>query len=159
MQTKLIQIHMFVNLIAPFPYWYTGSFNYSFRSYCLCCHPFPWEWKSDTIKMYLWFTLGLPRWCSGKESINLPMQEIQETWVQSWVGKIPWSRKWQPTPEILPEKSHGQRSLVGYSPWGHKELDTTDWAQRNSYCVYDSLNCWVMTNLPYLKFSVMWNLC
>ena len=41
--------------------------------------------------------------------------------------KIPWKRKWQPTPVLLPGKSHGQRSLVGYSPWGHKELDKTDW--------------------------------
>ena len=36
--------------------------------------------------------------------------------------KIPWSRKWQPTPIFLPEKSHGQRSLVAYSPWGHKRV-------------------------------------
>ena len=35
-----------------------------------------------------------------------------------WVGKIPWRRKWQSTPVLLPGKSHGQRSLVGYSPWG-----------------------------------------
>ena len=35
-----------------------------------------------------------------------------------WVGKIPWSRKWQPTPVFLPGESHGQRSLVGCSPWG-----------------------------------------
>ena len=42
------------------------------------------------------------------------------------VGKIPWSRKWQPTPVFLPEKSHGQRSLVGYSPLDQKELDTTE---------------------------------
>ena len=41
------------------------------------------------------------------------------------LGKIPWSRKCQPTPVFLPGKSHGQRSLVGYSPWGHKESDTT----------------------------------
>ena len=34
-----------------------------------------------------------------------------------WVGKIPWSRKWQPTPAFLPGKSHGQSSLMGYSPW------------------------------------------
>ena len=40
-----------------------------------------------------------------------------------WVGKIPWRRKWQPTPVFLPGKSHGQRSLEGYSPCGHKELD------------------------------------
>jgi len=43
-----------------------------------------------------------------------------------WVGKIPWRRKWQSTPALLPGKSHGQRSLVGYSPWGCKELDTTE---------------------------------
>jgi len=42
------------------------------------------------------------------------------------VGKIPWRRKWHPTPVLLPGKSHGQRSLVGYSPWGRKELDTTE---------------------------------
>ena len=36
-------------------------------------------------------------------------------------------RKWQPTPLCLPGKSYGQRSLAGYSPWGHKELDTTEW--------------------------------
>ena len=39
-----------------------------------------------------------------------------------WVGKIPWRRKWQPTPVFLPGKSRGQRSLVGYSPWGHKRI-------------------------------------
>ena len=43
-----------------------------------------------------------------------------------WVGKVPWRRKWQPTPVILPGKSHGQRSLVGYNPWGHKESNTTE---------------------------------
>ena len=42
------------------------------------------------------------------------------------VGKIPWSRKWQPTPVFLPGEFHGQSSLVGYNPWGLKELDTTD---------------------------------
>ena len=42
-----------------------------------------------------------------------------------WVGKIPWRRKWKLTPVFLLGKFHGQRSLVGYSPWGYKELDTT----------------------------------
>ncbi|KAB0377494.1 hypothetical protein FD755_011938, partial [Muntiacus reevesi] len=40
--------------------------------------------------------------------------------------RFPWRRKWQPTPLFLPGKSHGKRSLAGYSPWGHKELDTTE---------------------------------
>ena len=44
----------------------------------------------------------------------------------SWVRKIPWRREWQPTPVFLPGKFHGQRSLVGYSPWGGKELDMTE---------------------------------
>ena len=43
-----------------------------------------------------------------------------------WVGTIRWRRKWQPTPVFLPGKFHGQRSLVGYSLWGHKESDTTE---------------------------------
>ena len=42
------------------------------------------------------------------------------------VRKIPWRRKWQPTPVFLPGKSHGQRSLVGLSSWGHKELGTIE---------------------------------
>ena len=41
-------------------------------------------------------------------------------------GRFPWWRAWQPTPELLPGESHGQRSLAGYSPWGHKELDMTE---------------------------------
>ena len=44
-----------------------------------------------------------------------------------WVGKIPWRREWQPSPVFLPGESHGQRSVAGYSPWGHKESDTTKW--------------------------------
>ena len=43
-----------------------------------------------------------------------------------WIGKIPWSRKWQPTSVLLPGESHGWRSLAAYSPWGHKELDMTE---------------------------------
>ena len=42
-----------------------------------------------------------------------------------WVGKISWRRKWPPIPVVLPGKSHGQRSLADYSPWGLKELDMT----------------------------------
>ena len=38
-----------------------------------------------------------------------------------WVGKVPWSRKWQSTPVFLPGKFHGQRSLMGYNPWGCKD--------------------------------------
>ena len=43
-----------------------------------------------------------------------------------WVRKIPWRREWQPTLVFLPEESYGQKSLVGYSPWSHKESDMTE---------------------------------
>ena len=44
----------------------------------------------------------------------------------AWIGKIPWRRKWQPAPVLLPGEFHGPRSLVGYSPWVTKELDRTE---------------------------------
>ena len=54
---------------------------------------------------------------------NLPaMQKAQRHRMDPWIGKIPWSRKWHPTPVFLPGKSHGQRDLVGYSPWGLKRV-------------------------------------
>ena len=43
----------------------------------------------------------------------------------TWLRKIPWRRKWQPTPVFLSGESHGQRSLVGYSLWGGEESDIT----------------------------------
>ena len=52
-----------------------------------------------------------------------------------WVGKIPWRREWQPTPVFLPGESHGQRSLVGYSPWGRKESDMNE---RLTHIYYES---------------------
>ena len=55
---------------------------------------------------------------------NLPA--IWETRVQSLVRKIPWRREWLSSPVFLPGESHGQRSLVGYSPRGRKQLDMTE---------------------------------
>ena len=51
---------------------------------------------------------------------------MQETWVRSLDREISWRRKWQPTPVFVPGEFHGQRSLVGYSPWDHKESDMTE---------------------------------
>ena len=59
-------------------------------------------------------------------SLVAQMVKRLSTMRKTWVGKIPWRRKWQSTPVLLPGKSHGQRSLVGYSPWGSKESDTTE---------------------------------
>ena len=52
---------------------------------------------------------------------------MQETWVRSLGEEDPLRRKWQLTPVFLPGEFHGQRSLEGYSPWGHKESDMTKW--------------------------------
>ena len=63
---------------------------------------------------------------SGSAVKNPPaVQETQRLWFHSWVGKIPWRRKWQLTPVFLLGKANGQRSLTDCGPWGHKESDTT----------------------------------
>ena len=54
---------------------------------------------------------------------NLPA--MWEMWVNPWVGKIPWRREQLSTPVFWPGEFHGQRSLAGYSSWGHKEPDRT----------------------------------
>ena len=50
-----------------------------------------------------------------------------------WIGKIPWKRKQQPTPVSFTDKSYGQRSLAGYSPWGRKELNMTKRLKQEYY--------------------------
>ena len=60
----------------------------------------------------------LPRWLSGKESAC----QCKRHGFSPWVWTISWNKKWQPTLVFLPGKSHGQRSLVGYSPWGRKRV-------------------------------------
>ena len=65
---------------------------------------------------------------------NLPPSQcrtLERCGFNPWVRKIPWERKWQLTLVFLPGKSHRQRSLVGYSPWGCKESDTTEHTHTN----------------------------
>ena len=66
-------------------------------------------------------SLWLPSWLSGKDSAC----QCRRRGFNPRVGKIPWRRKWQPTPVFLAGKSHGQRSLASYSPRVCKELDVT----------------------------------
>ena len=69
----------------------------------------------------------LPKWCLVVK-IRLPVQQTRHKRCEfnPWVGKIPWSRNWQPSPVFSPRKFYGQRNLAGYSPLGHKESDTTE---------------------------------
>ena len=83
--------------------------------------------EGNLYLIFNWETLGLPRWLSGKES-TCQCRRCRRHGFDPCIGKIPWKRAWQATPVFLPGKSHGQRSLAGYSPWGRKELDTTEHA-------------------------------
>ena len=69
--------------------------------------------------------MGFPGGASGKEP-TCQCERCKIHGFDPWVGKIPWKRAWQPTPVFFPGESHGQRSLAGYSPWGHRELDMTE---------------------------------
>ena len=69
--------------------------------------------------------MGFPGGTPGEES-SCQHRRCKEHRFNPWVRKIPWRRKWQPTPVFLAGKSHGQRSLAGYNPWGGEELDTTE---------------------------------
>jgi len=65
---------------------------------------------------------GFPVGTSGKESACQRRRQR----LNPWVRRILWRRRWQPTPVFLPGKFHGQRSLTGYSPWGHEEADMSE---------------------------------
>ena len=66
---------------------------------------------------------------SGKESACQCRRQAQHGF-SPWVGKIPWSRKRQPTPVFLPGESHGQRGLASSSSWSHKKSDVTEQHQQ-----------------------------
>ena len=63
--------------------------------------------------------MGLPWWLRGKES-TCNAGAAGGVGSIPGLGRLPWRREWQPTPVFLPGESHGQRSLAGYSPWGHE---------------------------------------
>ena len=70
-----------------------------------------------------WYSspLGFPGDTNGKEPA-CQCRRHKRCRINPWVGKIPWRRAWQPTPVFLPGRSHGQRSLAGYSPWSQTWL-------------------------------------
>ena len=75
---------------------------------------------SGTLSLY-----GLPWWLSGKESACSVGATGDPGSILGSGNRPPRRRAWQPTPVILPGEFHGQRTLVGYSPWGRKESDMT----------------------------------
>ena len=84
------------------------------------------------LGVYLSTFLGFPGRASGKESACQCRRHKRHRF-DLWVRKIPWRRKWQPISVFLPGKSHGQRSLMGYSPLGCKESDTVEHAPVSTF--------------------------
>ena len=82
------------------------------------------NWVTNTFYFHI-HIYGFPRWLSGKESACKCKSHRRHRFDPT-VWTIFWRRAWQWTPVFLPGKSHGQRSLSGYSPWGRKESDTTE---------------------------------
>ena len=84
-----------------------------------------------------WVASQVAQW----ERVCLQYRRLRRHGFNPWVGKIPWRRKWQPTPVFLPRESHEQRSLAGYSPRGRKKMDMTEWQSREYSVVQHSLLC------------------
>ena len=93
--------------------------------------------------------IKLPRWLSGQE-FACQCRRGRRLGFDPWVRKIPWRRKWQPSPVFWPGKSHGQRSLVDYSPWGRKESDMTERLHFHFLCL-QFLHSWALWISPRLK--------
>jgi len=85
------------------------------------------QWTEEIYRniQHLFSFKGLPRWLSSKEPACRSRRHRRHGF-DTWVRKISWREKWQPTPVFLPGESHGQRNLAGYSPWSHKELEMTE---------------------------------
>ena len=81
------------------------------------------SWSRDQTQVSC--IAGFPGGPSGKEPA-CQYRRHKRCVFDSWVWKIPCRKAWQPTQVFLPGESHGQRSLAGYSPWGHKESDMTE---------------------------------
>ena len=79
---------------------------------------------STRVSISFWFSPCLDRELLGSSYSKESACHVGPRF-SPWVRKISWKRAWQLTPVFLPGKSHGQRSLAGYIPWGHKEWDKT----------------------------------
>ena len=91
----------------------------------------PEKWKNISPQV-MTREEGFSRWFSGKE-LACQCRRLRRHGFDPWPGKIPWRKKWQPTPVFLPGKHHGQRSLAGYRPWDHKQSDMTEWLSTHAH--------------------------
>ena len=112
-------------------------------------------WHFSRTATKVWYReeqswLVLPWWLSGKE----PACQCRRHGSNPWVRKTPWRSKWQPTPVFLPQKSHGRRSLAGYSPWGHKRVGHNVVIKQQSWLHIGSVSftwTFILLFLPQVK--------
>ena len=108
--------------------------------------------------------MRLPRWLSGKES-TCQCRRPRRWGFDPWVRKIPWRRKWQPTPVFLPGKFHGQSCRAGYSPKSWTRLNTAQSRSarvskpriRTSVLFSASLVAQMVKNLPTMQETWVWS--
>ena len=112
---------------------------------------FPPTWGKTGASYCTWCHLGFPGGTGCKEPA-CQCRRCKRHGFSSWAGKIPWRRKWQPTPVFLPGESHGQRRLRGYSPWGRKGVDRTE-ATEHAHNI--SLVLFELDNLLSLPLPLM----
>ena len=96
---------------------------YNFKSYITKIYLWLKNKTANNRKEHIYLKVGLPWWLSGKAS-TCQCRRHKRCGFDPRVEKVPWRRAWQLTPVFLPGETHGLRSLVGYSPWGHKWLST-----------------------------------
>ena len=101
------------------------QFNSVAQSCPTVCNPMDCSTSGFPVHTMTWHYVSLPGGISGKEP-TCQCRGCKRKEFDPWIGKILWRREWQLPPVFLPRESHGQKSLVGYSTWGLKELDMTE---------------------------------
>ena len=104
----------------------------------------PVSWLIRTVSFFYLSSSLHPKGFPGGSVVKNPACQCRRCEIHSWVGKIPWRRKWQPTPVFLPGESHRRRSLEGYSPWGCKSWT---WL---SNCAHSAHKVWRGCSPSYL---------
>ena len=165
-----IQINLMENWKFPeayyniLGYYWKGMWWLLYFFFFLFC--FHWNiFDLYCVYMYIYiythiYTQWLPRWYNGTRS-TCQCRRHRSCGFDPWVGKIPWSRKWQTGPVFLPGQFHRQRSLVGYSPWGYKESDVTEplstWIHIYIYIhIYTYLYTYIYVGI-YILFQILFH--
>ena len=137
---KMMQMSAVENTQRPHTVWFHLTRSFKNRKQI-------WGDKAEECLPSEWTQLhfGLSTWLSGKES-TCQCKRHRRRGFDPWVRKMPWRRKWPPTPVFLPGKPHGQSSLAGYSPWSPRV--------GHSWALTDALSLLWERGNPYVSRSL-----